>query len=162
MKQIDEGKRSWASDEACFNKMISLSDNDCAKKFLNEIGHQKITNDIQAIGLTNSTFMKSDGIYTTPNNQALLAGMIATGQNFSSANQQRLISAMKGNVYRQGIPAGVSGTVADKVGFLDGLLHDTAIIYGTNGTYVLSIMTDGSSWANIAELARQIDALRAQ
>ena len=162
MKQIDEGKRSWASDEACFNKMISSSDNDCAKKFLNEIGHQKITNDIQAIGLTNSTFMKSDGIYTTPNNQALLAGMIATGQNFSSANQQRLISAMKGNVYRQGIPAGVSGTVADKVGFLDGLLHDTAIIYGTNGTYVLSIMTDGSSWANIAELARQIDALRAQ
>ena len=162
MKQIDEGKRSWASDEACFNKMISLSDNDCAKKFLNEIGHQKITNDIQAIGLTNSTFMKSDGIYTTPNNQALLAGMIATGQNFSSANQQRLVSAMTANVYRKGIPAGVNGTVADKVGFMDELLHDAAIVYSPSGTYVLAIMTNGSSWATIADLAKQIDKLHAE
>jgi beta-lactamase class A len=69
---------------------------------------------------------------------------------------------MKGNVYRKGIPAGVNGTVADKVGFLDALLHDAAIVYGPHGTYVLAIMTDGSSWATIADLAGQIDALHAQ
>jgi beta-lactamase class A len=65
-------------------------------------------------------------------------------------------------VYRQGIPAGASGAVADKVGFIDALLHDSAIVYSPSGTYVLAIMTDGSSWANIAQLTREIEALRNQ
>ena len=69
---------------------------------------------------------------------------------------------MKANVYRQGIPAGANGQVADKVGFMDNLLHDAAIVYSPNGTYVLAVMTEGSSWATIADLARQIDSLRAR
>jgi beta-lactamase class A len=69
---------------------------------------------------------------------------------------------MKRNIYRQGIPKGINATVANKVGFLDGLLHDAAIVYASTGPYVLVIMTDGSSWANIAELTRQIEALRLQ
>jgi len=73
-----------------------------------------------------------------------------------------LIDAMKRNVYRQGIPKGVSSVVADKVGFMDALLHDAAIVYGPTGPYTLVIMTNGSSWANIAELTRQIEALRIQ
>lgn len=162
LKQIDAGKRSWDSDAACFNKMISNSDNACAESFLNSLGLSNATKDIQAIGLKNSTFMKTGGPFTTPNDLTLMLGMIATNQNFSSVNQQRLVAAMKANVYRKGIPAGVNGTVADKVGFLDGLLHDAAIVYGPNGTYVLAIMTDGSSWATIADLAKQIDTLRAQ
>lgn len=162
MKQIDAGQRDWSASEDCFNKMIKLSDNACATGFLYSIGVKTVTNDIQAVGLKNSTFMKSDNIYSTPNDLTLMLGMIATGQNFSSANQQRLIAAMKGNVYRSGIPAGVNGTVADKVGFMDGLLHDAAIVYGPNGTYALTIMTNGSSWATIADLAKQIDQLRAQ
>ena len=50
--------------------------------------------------------------------------------------------------------------MADKVGFLDGLLHDAAIVYSPSGTYVLVIMTDGSSWAEIAALTRKIEELR--
>ena len=68
---------------------------------------------------------------------------------------------MKENVYVSGIPTGVPGaTVADKVGFMDGLLHDAAIIYSTKGDYVLIIMTNGSSWGNIAALAKEIEAAR--
>ena len=162
LKQIDAGDRDWDSNALCFSKMISQSDNACAENFLNMLGLSTISKDIQAIGLKNSTFMKSGGPFTTPNDLTLILGMIATGQNFSSVNQQRLIAAMKANVYRQGIPAGVQGTVADKVGFLDGLLHDAAIVYGPHGTYVLAIMTDGSSWGTIADLAKQIDNLHAQ
>ena len=162
MKQIDSGARDWDSNATCFNKMISQSDNACAESFLNSLGLKTVTNDIQAIGLSNSTFMKSGGPYTTANDLTLLLGMIASGQNFSGTNQQRLISAMKANVYRQGIPAGAQGTVADKVGFLGGLFHDAAIVYSPSGTYVLAIMTDGSSWATIADITKQIDALRVQ
>ena len=162
MKQIDSGKRDWSSSVTCFNKMISHSDNACAESFLGSIGLKNVTADIQAIGLANSTFMKEGGPYTTANDLTLLLGMIATRQNFSSENQQRLISAMTGNVFRKGIPAGVGGKVANKVGFMNGLLHDAAIVYGSSGTYVLAIMTDGSSWETIAGLAKNIDKLHAQ
>lgn len=162
LKQIDSGKRSWDSDAACFNKMISHSDNTCAEGFLNALGLQAVTKDIQAIGLKNSNFTKTGGPFTTANDLTLMLGMIATSQNFSPLNQQRLVTAMKGNIFRKGIPAGVNGTVADKVGFMDGLLHDAAIVYGPSGTYVLAIMTEGSSWATIADLAKQIDALHTQ
>ena len=162
MKQIDAGKRDWASNEACFNKMISQSDNACAESFLSSLGLKTVSGDIQGIGLKDSTFMKSGGPFTTANDLTLELGMIATGQNFSSANQQRLIAAMKANVFRKGIPAGVEGTVADKVGFMDGLVHDAAIIYGPKGTYVLAIMSDGAGWGNVADLAGQLDRLHAQ
>jgi hypothetical protein len=78
------------------------------------------------------------------------------------ASRDRFLGALKRNIYRQGIPAGASVQVADKVGFLNGLFHDAAIVYSPSGTYVLTIMTDGSSWANIAELTKQIEALRSQ
>ena len=162
MKQIDSGKRDWSSSVTRFNKMISHSDNACAESLLGSIGLKNVTADIQAIGLANSTFMKEGGPYTTANDLTLLLGMIATRQNFSSENQQRLISAMTGNVFRKGIPAGVGGKVANKVGFMNGLIHDAAIVYGSSGTYVLAIMTDGSSWETIADLAKNIDKLHAQ
>jgi beta-lactamase class A len=72
-----------------------------------------------------------------------------------------MLGAMKRNIYRQGVPAGASGQVADKVGFLWGLLHDSAIVYSPSGTYVLVVLTDGSSWRAIADLTREIEALRA-
>jgi beta-lactamase class A len=162
LKRIDAGTKDWGANADCFNKMISYSDNACAEMFLNDIGLKTITNEINAIGLKNSNFTKSGGPFTTSDDLALLVGMVQSGQNFSALNRDRLISAMKGNVYRNGIPAGANGTVADKVGFMDALLHDAAIVYSPSGTYVLTIMTEGSSWATIADLAHQIDSLRAQ
>jgi len=162
LKQIDAGTRSWDAESTCFNKMITYSDNTCAEAYLNSLGLSTITKDIQAIGLKNSTFMKSGGPFTTANDLTLLVGMLQSQQNFSPLNRQRLINAMTANVYRKGIPAGVNGTVADKVGFIDNLLHDAAIVYGPKGTYVLAIMTTDSSWATIADFAKQIDTLHAQ
>jgi len=86
---------------------------------------------------------------------------LQSGQLLSKqASRDRLLSAMKRNIYRQGIPAGTSAQVADKVGFLDGLFHDAGIIYSRKGTYVLTIMSDGSNWATIAQLTREIESLR--
>ncbi|OYX34270.1 hypothetical protein B7Z00_05350 [Candidatus Saccharibacteria bacterium 32-50-10] len=162
LKRIDAGTKDWDSNADCFNKMISLSDNACAEAFLENLGLSNVTKDINAIGLKNSNFTKAGGPYATANDLALLLGMLQSGQNFSPLNRDRLISAMKGNIFRKGIPAGASGTVADKVGFMDDLLHDAAIVYSPSGTYVLVVMTQGSSWATIADLAGQIDKLRAQ
>lgn len=83
LKQIDAGKRDWASNSDCFNKMIVYSDNACAEKFLNSLGLSNVTKDINAIGLKNSNFTKSGGPFTTANDLALLLGMLQSGQNFS-------------------------------------------------------------------------------
>lgn len=162
LKRVDSGAKSWDSIAECFNKMISVSDNACAEAFLQDVGLRNITNEVNAIGLKNSNFSEDGGPFTTANDLALLLGMLQSGQNFSAANRDRLITAMKGNIFRRGVPSGVSGVVANKVGFLDGLLHDASIVYSPSGTYVLVVMSKGSSWETIADLAKQVDTLRAQ
>ena len=63
---------------------------------------------------------------------------------------------MKRQVYRKGLPAGVGVPVADKVGFLEGYLHDSAIVYSPKGVYILVIYSNGSSWGAIADAAKKI------
>lgn len=162
LKRIDAGTKDWGSNATCFNKMISLSDNACAEMFLADMKPGNVSNEINAIGLTNSNFTKAGGPYTTANDLVKFLGMLQMGQNFSASGRTHLIDAMKGNVYRNGVPAGASGQVADKVGFMNGLFHDAAIVYSPGGTYVLAVMTDGSNWATIADLTRQLEAMRAR
>ena len=168
LKRIESGEFSWGESvvssknlEKCFDDMIVLSDNPCAEAFVKKIGYTPLHRDVQALGLTGTSFIDKESYKTTANDLSSFMAMLESGQlPISSENRTRFIDALKRNVYRRGIPDGVSGQVADKVGFLDGLLHDTAIVYSPNGTYVLTILTDGSSWANIAELTRQIENLR--
>jgi len=169
--RIEKGEWQWddtlseASNKTitkCFDDMIKLSDNACAKALLHKVGFKAITNEAVAIGATKTSFLGKDGIKSTAGDEALFLSLLYTGQLLSQqSSRDRLISAMKQNVYRKGIPTGIPGaTVADKVGFLDGLLHDASIVYSPTGDYVLVILTNNSSWANIAELTKQLEALR--
>jgi len=169
--RVENGSWHWSDQinggrdlAKCFDDMIVISDNDCATALLLKIGFTPITNEARAIGCASTSFLGSDGIKTTPDDLSMLLAQLQLGQILGQqSSRDILINAMKRNVYRQGIPSGMSGTmVADKVGFLDGLLHDAAIVYDPRGTYVLTIMTDGANWADIAELTRQIQALRIQ
>jgi len=169
LKKAESGEWKWSDQiaggrdmAACFDDMIVKSDNACAEALLKKYGYNNLTNDIRGLGLTSSGF-GTDSPYSTPNNLALFLTKLEGSQlGLKPESRDKLLGAMKRTVHRQGIPAGATGQVASKVGFLDGLLHDAAIVYSPSGTYVLVIMTDGSSWANIAELTRQIEALRVQ
>jgi beta-lactamase class A len=171
LKRIESGDWHWSDQilngqdlTACFNNMIVNSDNACGAALLAKIGYTNITNEAHAIGCDGTSFLGSNGIKTTPDDLALFLAELQSGQILSQqSSRDTLINAMERNLYRQGIPSGIkSATVADKVGFLDNLLHDAAIVYAPSGTYVLVIMTNGSSWANIADLTSQIEALRTQ
>ncbi|UTX51399.1 serine hydrolase [Candidatus Saccharibacteria bacterium TM7i] len=146
----------------CIDDTIVQSDNACAEAMLKKIGYSQVTNEARAIGATSTSFLGSNGIKSTARDEAIFMGALYSGQLLSQqSSRDRIIGALKRNVYRKGIPAGLPGiAVADKVGFLDGLLHDASIVYSPSGAYVLVILTDNSSWANIAELAKQIEALR--
>lgn len=160
LQSIEEGKRSWVNEEACFNKMISLSDNPCAEEDLMALGLGNITRDMQSLGLGNTTFLVGDTPLTTANDVTALLASIEQSQALTGESRQRLLSAMRGNVYRKGIPSGTSSVVANKVGFLWNLKHDAAIVYSPKGTYVLTVMTDGAGWDAIAELTRKIEEIR--
>lgn len=167
--RVESGAWNWSDQISggrnlaqCFDDMIVKSDNPCSEVMLRKIGFQNITNEARAIGATKTSFLGSDGVKSTAQDEALLLSLLHSGQILSQqASRDTWINALKRNVYRKGVPAGVPGVaVANKVGFLDGLLHDAAIVYSPSGTYVLVVLTNGSSWANIAKLTSQLETLR--
>ncbi len=170
LKRVESGEFKWSDQiaggrnlEKCFDDMIVLSDNACAEALVKRIGYTPIHRDITGLGLTNTSFIDAESYKTTAGDLSTFMASLEAGQlPLSSSSRDRLLAALRRNVYRQGVPAGANGSVADKVGFLNGLLHDTAVVYSPSGTYVLTIMTDGSSWADIAGLTREIEKIRAQ
>lgn len=168
LKRVESGVWKWTDMihggrnlTKCLDDMIVKSDNPCGEAMLAKIGYRTMTNELSAIGLKKSSFV-NDVPETTAGDLTTFVGSLQAGQLLNPSSTSTLLSAMKRNIYRQGVPAGASGPVANKVGFLDGLFHDAAIVYSPSGTYVLSVMTDGSNWAAIADLTRQIEKLRAQ
>ena len=168
LKRAESGEMAWGDAisagrnlEKCFDDMIVLSDNPCAEALVAKIGYRPLTTDAQSIVSGNTTFLDTESYKTTAGDLATFMASLATGQiSLNGDSQARFLGALKRNVYRQGIPAGTSGAVADKVGFLDGLLHDAAIVYSPSGMYALAVMTDGSSWGKIAELTKEIEKVR--
>lgn len=168
LKRVESGAWKWSDQisggrnlEKCFDDMIVKSDNPCAEALLTKVGFRPLTDEMRALGLTNTSFVGTIP-ETSAGDLTTFLGGLESGQILSGDGRSRLLGALKRNIHRQGIPAGANGQVANKVGFLNGLLHDAAIIYGPTGPVVLSIMSDGSSWTAIADLTKQIEALRAR
>jgi beta-lactamase class A len=161
LKAVEEGQ-DWNSPllnttlSNCFDKMIIDSDNDCAHAWGDTHGWQAIMNEASAIG--SRIELLQDYTSTSANELAVLLQKIYNGEILSVVSREKLLSDMKTQRFRQGIPAGTPNkVVADKVGFLNGILNDAALIYGDDGDYILIILTNGYSWSSIAETARLID-----
>lgn len=163
LKNIEAGAWTWGGSiagrtiEGCFDAMIINSDNPCAEEFGSTIGWANIQSQMRGLGLANTTL--SSEFTSTANDELLFMAKLGRGEILTQASRDKLLGVMKRQVYRQGIPAGVGVPVADKVGFLYGLLHDAAIVYAPQGNYALVIMTNGSSWGNIADAAKKIQQL---
>lgn len=167
IRRVESGEYKWSNPVGvsrnlsnCFDVMLAQSDNPCAEELVKKIGYTPLNNDVVGLGLTGTSFIDRESFKTTANDLSRFMAMLESGQlPISDKNQQLFIKTLKRNVYRQGIPAGATGEVANKVGFLDKYLHDTAIVYSPKGTYVLTILTSDSSWGNIAELTKQVESL---
>jgi beta-lactamase class A len=146
---------------ACLEKMIVNSDNACAEAFLAKYGATKINGVLWSLGFSRQTSLtSSDGLAKTTTadlNKALQD--LEQGTIIKGEGRAFLLDLMGRQVYRQGVPAGSSGAVKDKVGFIQDYLNDAAIVSHPKGTYVISIMTKGQSWAKIAEITRQIESI---
>lgn len=161
LKRIESGQMKWDAAaiggkniDQCFEVMIVHSDNTCAEWFGDTIGWQTVSNETHALGLS-STVVVRGKMKTTAADATLFLWKLEKGKILPDDLQGKLLSAMRRQIYRSGIPAGVGVPVADKVGFLDGDLHDAALVYGPK-TYSLAIFSSGSSWGAIADAARQV------
>lgn len=162
LKRIDGGQMNWnqptsggQTTSQCFDAMIIQSDNACAEWFGKAIGWTTIQNEVRSHGLAQTKLGTT--FVSTTNDLALFLQKLESNQlGISEPSRARLLDAMKRQVFRRGIPAGVGAVVANKVGFLDGYLHDAALVYAPSGVYVMTMMSKGSSWAAIADAARQI------
>lgn len=168
--RIEDGIWDWSDNisngrnlETCLSEMIMYSDNECGIALINKIGRDVISNEAQAAGCTETTFLGAEGIETTPANLSLFLAQLKTGQILNlQSSRDFLMDVMNQNIYRLGIPQGLGPdyNVSNKVGFLYDLLHDASIVDAPDGSYILVIMTDGSSWEMIADLAEQIEFQR--
>lgn len=164
--KINAGEMGWGDPilgtnvDGCLRNMIVLSANNCPEQWLTQWGRSNVNNALYAKGFSSATtFTHPSASHTSANDlQKLLVGL--EGRTlFSASDAAKLTDLMKNQVYRKGIPTGSKGVVADKVGFLWDYLNDAAIVYHPRGTYTLVVMTKGESWAKIAEITRQIEAI---
>jgi beta-lactamase class A len=170
LRQVEAGKMHWADQiqggrnlGKCFEDMIVVSDNPCAETLTLKVGVSTINADLAAAGLTQTRFVGPGVHKATAGDLSRFMANLEQGQlSISDDSRSRLLNVLGRNVHRQGIPAGATGGVFNKAGFIDTLLHDTAIVRAPSGTYVLTIMTDKSSWASIVALTREIEKLRVQ
>lgn len=163
-QQMQAGTMHWSdvidggrTADVCFDAMIVKSDNPCAQAFAKKIGWANIQTQMRGLGLS-GTNLTGSTLLTTANDLALYLYKLNSGSLLSADDTNRLIDAMKRQIYRSGIPAGTKLPVADKVGFVDNVIHDAGIVYGPRGPYIMVVMTSNSSWSAIADAASQINA----
>lgn len=165
--RIDEGKVKWSDQmqgttvRTCFDQMIVQSMNNCAEDWIKQFGGGAGVNQfLYGKGLsTATTFTASDATHTSAND--LLKTLIGLNDStlYKGENRTILLNDMAKQIYRNGVPAGSSGDVQDKVGFLWDYNHDAAIVHTTKGSYAVTILTKGMSFGDIAAITRQLEAI---
>lgn len=141
----------------CMDKMLRFSDTACTLALGNIVGWG--TSDFL---LRSQGFMDTELVYNGGNTSASDTSAWFTqllGGSLTSAEQKNfIIDKLARQTIRTGIPAGSAGIlVANKAGYSGGSLYDAGVVYHPRGAYVLSVFSDGGSFAAIAELASQIN-----
>ncbi|NMN00539.1 beta-lactamase [Bifidobacterium sp. DSM 109958] len=158
IEAVESGKLTWNSPlngmtlNACLTTMIVNSDNACPEAWLRQYGFDTVTKQAHEIGANNTNFARGN-MRTTANDLATILKGYYSNTIATKASTDRLFPLMQTQVYREGIPTGIGsdGVVQDKVGFLNALLHDAAIVRCDKGDYAMVIMTEHSSWSKIAQ-----------
>lgn len=151
------------SVSGCIEVMIVVSDNACGVALATMVGWSTINTWLNSLGLTSTDISKGYDLVTTSKEAATFLKQLDAGTLMNTSHTSALLNLMKQQIYRSAIPAGVSGiVVADKVGWLTGINNDAAIVYDPDGTYILVIMTENSSWGGIKDLTSQINSVLRQ
>lgn len=164
--KINKGEIHWddpmlgTTVAGCFERMTVASTNPCAESWIAQFGRQYINDFIWARGFsTGTSFTTGSANQTTAADLTKYMIGFYNGSLVSGANRDRLWDSLGRHPYRDGIPAGSAGIVHDKVGFLWGYVHDTAVVEHPRGTYVMTIMTRSGAYWPIASVTREVERI---
>lgn len=165
-KEMDEGKRDWSTPildtdtTTCFDRMTIPSTNPCAEEWLRQFGRSNVNSYLYTKGFsTATTFTNPEAAHTSALDLTTYMIGLEQGTLMSGAHRDRLLYSLSHHPYRYGIPTGSKGQVWDKVGFVLDYVNDTAIVHHPKGTYVMTIMTQGQSYAAIAAMTKDIERI---
>lgn len=164
--QMDKSSIKWNDSmldttvSGCFDRMTIASTNPCAMQWLSDWGRDNVNNFVWNHGFSRgTTFTDPEAVHTTAGDLAEYMVGLERGTLISGAHRDRLLSSLSSHPYTYGVPSGTAAKVYDKVGFLWDYVHDAAIVRHPRGTYVIAVMTQGRSYAAIAEITRQVEKI---
>jgi len=129
--------------------MIHFSDNTATKMLIDHVGKSRINQYMIQLGLQKTVIGTSDLLnayglnYSTPRDMNLLYAKMAKGRIVSPQVSREMLFILSAQKYRWGIPKSVSKDVlvANKTGTLNGVKHDSGIVFVKNKPYALSVFT---------------------
>lgn len=164
--KMEKGEIRWSDPmldttvAGCFNRMTIASTNPCAYKWLDMWGRGNINAFVYAHGFSQGTvFSSSEATHATAADLTKFMIGLNDGTLVKEPYRSQLLHNLFIHPYQDGIPTGSGGVVHNKVGFLWDYVHDTAIVQHPRGTYVMTVMTKGQSYAAIATVTREIERI---
>lgn len=144
--------------DTCVDNMLRYSDNPCADAVGKYLGWWRVEEDLHKLGLGNTFVNRKDTMFSTAEDTANYIQQLYEGKLFGERERNYVLSTLKFQKLRSGIPKGCEGcVVANKTGDLGNVRHDVGIIESHGRTYLLSIFTSGAPYTQIAELTKQIN-----
>lgn len=134
--------------------MIVSSDNDAANRLMEVLTTRSVNANLYALGLVGTRLVNSFGLTTatgnpanvsTPDDMTRLLELIATEQLVSpqASREMRalLLQSQDGSKLRRGLPP--EARLAHKSGWYDGVANDVGIVTHEQGSYIVSVFTEG-------------------
>lgn len=141
--------------------MIVSSDNDAANRLMELLSTRAVNANLQSLGLIGTKLVNPFGMVratgnpanvTTPSDMTRLMELLATEQLVSAQASREmrglLLQSNDGSKLRRGLPP--EARLAHKSGWYDGVANDVGIVTHPQGSYILSVFTEGITDAEMA------------
>lgn len=130
--------------------MLQQSDNAAANTLIDLLGYDAINSFIKTVGASDTTIERkmleqtTRENYTSVEDCADILELVLDGKYVNKTSSARILEDLKKQQRTSKIPAGVPSGVqtANKTGELTSVENDAAIVWGSDCTYILVIMTD--------------------
>ena len=149
-----------SSLDYCVDRMLRISDNPCGEVVGEYLGWASADATLRDLGYSVTKLNVQAPVTSASETTRLLMDMYDKKQPFDASSKQYVLDKLSQQSWNKGIPAGCTGCKTyNKTGDLGFVRHDAAIIQNPSGAYALAIFSDGATYAQIAELTGQINAL---
>lgn len=140
----------------CVDLMLRISNNECGEAIGSYLTWKKADNAIKKLGYSHTSLNDEHSLKTSAGDTAKFLQALS-GDMFTRTAKETILTSLKQQRWRQGIPAGCPGcTTANKTGSFNGVTHDAAIVEYSGGSYVLTVFSENGTFPQIAELTGKI------